>query len=877
MQAGTRFINSGRVNARSNVRRGVWRGRRLMAVGLLCALLPPAAPRGVGAGARTDKPRAATGAASRQETAADKPITLRVNAASVQNHITPWMFGSCIEDVNHEIYGGLYAQQIFGESFEEPPIAQSPLSGWQAYGGQWQVRDGALRVEPEAGAKLVRDGAGQADGQAECDIRIESNPPGNAALLVRVSDPHNGPDNWTGYEVALDANTHTVSFSRHHNDWHFLRAAPAPVQAKVWHHLRVALRGPVLRLFLDHAAQPVLEYTDTQGALLSGQVGLRTWNTRAAFRNLTLTSLAGQSMSDPLTQGVPQEISAQVSGMWDRLQTGTSRGRWTWDAGEAVNTTRSQAVSYDSGSGTVGIINRGLNRSGIGLRAKQAYAGSVYLKQQGDANSNRSRVTVALQSADGTRTYALSQLDAGPGQWTRRDFTLRPDTNDPNARFALWLDRPGSVKVDQVTLMPTGKALFKGLPLRRDVGEAIVNQGVRFLRYGGTMVNAPEYKWKNMIGPRALRPQYRGNWYPHSTNGFGIEEFVQFCRAAHIEPAFAINIDETPDDAADLVEYLNGPSTSPWGLRRAQNGHSAPYAVRYIEIGNEEGLNGDTAWYRRYLERFQLLYPAMRARDPNLQLVIAAWWNPNEAWCKTIMQALNGKAALWDVHVDADNLADGATVDRTLTQMQRLFAQWASGTTMRACIFEENGNRHDFQRALSHAYVLNVTRRHGDFCLMDCPANCLQVWRQNDNGWDQGQIFLTPDQVWGMPPFYAQQMAAQNALPLCVEARMQDAPPGLDVTVTRDEAGSVLVLSGVNVTDSPQRVEVQLTGFEDVASVGEAWTLTGDLKSVNTLAQPRHIAPVHTNRTDIGERFAWTLPAHAYTILRLRRAPTHKQ
>ena len=30
------------------------------------------------------------------------------------------MTGSCIEDVNHEIYGGIYSQMIFGESFQEP-------------------------------------------------------------------------------------------------------------------------------------------------------------------------------------------------------------------------------------------------------------------------------------------------------------------------------------------------------------------------------------------------------------------------------------------------------------------------------------------------------------------------------------------------------------------------------------------------------------------------------------------------------------------------------------------------------------------------------------------------------------------------------------
>ena len=43
-----------------------------------------------------------------------------MDAGKVENKITPYLYGACMEDVNHEIYGGLYDQKIFGESFEEP-------------------------------------------------------------------------------------------------------------------------------------------------------------------------------------------------------------------------------------------------------------------------------------------------------------------------------------------------------------------------------------------------------------------------------------------------------------------------------------------------------------------------------------------------------------------------------------------------------------------------------------------------------------------------------------------------------------------------------------------------------------------------------------
>ena len=46
--------------------------------------------------------------------------TIQVDATIVEQNVTPYLYGACIEDVNHEIYGGLYDQKIFGESFEEP-------------------------------------------------------------------------------------------------------------------------------------------------------------------------------------------------------------------------------------------------------------------------------------------------------------------------------------------------------------------------------------------------------------------------------------------------------------------------------------------------------------------------------------------------------------------------------------------------------------------------------------------------------------------------------------------------------------------------------------------------------------------------------------
>lgn len=788
--------------------------------------------------------------------------TIRVDASRVMNRVSPWMYGSCIEDVNHEIYGGLYAQRIFGESFEEPP-AGSPLKGWTAYGGSWTIHDGALHVEPSDGAKLVRGTPAIGEATVECDVRLTNSNGSNAGLILRVNDPRTGPDTWIGYEVSISARDRTIHVSRHRNNWTSLKTVPGPVAVGKWHRLRVELSGPRIRVLLDGRG-PHVDITDPD-PVLTGSVGVRTWQSDASFRNLAINQPRGR-IDETLAE---RSDATQISGMWDAVQRAGGVGNYYWTGATPYNGSHAQTIIQTSQIGGVGVANRGLNRWGIPLRNDLPYSGRFYARSR----NYRGSMTVTLQSVDGNKTFATRKLKFPhpDGAWHRLDFTLRPAADARTGRFALWIDSPGSIDIDQVTLMETGSGLFKGQPVRADIVNKLVDQGLTFLRYGGSMINAPEYRWKKMIGDPDRRASYKGWWYPQCTNGFGIEEFVRFCEAARITPAFSINIEETPDDAADLVEYLNGSVSTPWGRKRAANGHPAPYNVHYIEIGNEEAIGGNRKDYAHYLERFKLLSAAMRPKDPRLNLVIAAWWRPDEPLVKQIAQDLRDKAALWDVHVGGDDLREGANVDRVFTDMERLFADWIPGSPLKACVFEENGDRHDLQRALGHAYILNVTQRHGAFVQMDCPANCLQPLGQNDNGWNQGQVFFTPDKVWGMPSYFAQKMASANHLPLRIASEVRGSAGGLDVTATRSEDGRTLVLKVVNTGPMDRQVKFEIAGFPNPRANVDVWTLAGDLTAVNTPEDPDRIRSVKTGFTGVGERFGYTFAPQSYTILRLRR------
>src|SRR5262249_15921472 len=152
---------------------------------------------------------------------------------------------------------------------------------------------------------------------------------------------------------------------------------------------------------------------------------------------------------------------------------------------------------------------------------------------------------------------------------------------------ALMLKEPGSVVLGHALLQPGAWGRFKGLPVRRDVAEALIDQGITVLRYGGSMINHPGYRWKKMIGPRDRRPPYRGTWSPCSSTGWGMLDFLDFCEAAGFLAIPAFNVDETPQDMADFIEHVNGPASSAWGRRRAHAGHPAPYRLRHLQLGNE--------------------------------------------------------------------------------------------------------------------------------------------------------------------------------------------------------------------------------------------------------------------------------------------------
>ena len=257
---------------------------------------------------------------------------------------------------------------------------------------------------------------------------------------------------------------------------------------------------------------------------------------------------------------------------------------------------------------------------GVAVKEGQAYQLFLYARGQGP-------VTVTLEKQDGT-VLAQHEVSGIGSEWKKFDAVLSTGATDANARLVV--ASAATVWLDMVSLMPKG-GLF-----RADLLKLLAEMKPAFLRFpGGCWVEGDTmsfaYRWKKTIGDVAERPGLWCRWGYYSNDGLGFHEYLLLCEALKAEPLFVINcgmahhdhvpldrLGEYVQEALDAIEYANGPADSRWGALRAKAGHSEPFNLKMLQIGNENGG-------KLYDERYAAFYDAIKARYPEINLVACKW------------------------------------------------------------------------------------------------------------------------------------------------------------------------------------------------------------------------------------------------------------
>lgn len=807
-------------------------------------------------------------------------VLIDVDVTKRQHAVSKYLTGACIEDVNHEIYGGIYSQMIFGESFQEPSTSSSVV-GFRQFGGTWKVEDGVLQASGGEGPKLVFDSPTIQTGEVSVEVNLPGSGSGNAGLIVSNTDPGLGADRFSGYEIALDANDNKLIVGRHQNNFQLLQRLDCNVPTNRWIELKVNISADRLVIYVD--SEQVTTVKDPNW-LPAGQIGLRQWQRPALYRNLQVKT---RDSVDKIAFKTRAQLQ-QVSGMWDAVTTETAIAEYSLQTNAPFLGQQSQQIEFQSGSGTVGLANRGLNRWGMTFVERKPYEGYLWLQSHQDA-----AVQVLLQNAAGDQTLASATIEiSGGSEFRRYDFQMTPGGSTTDGRFLVQLTQPAKIQIGHAFLQPGSWGRYKDLPVRRDVVQSLIDQGISVLRYGGSMVdNPPDYRWKNMIGPRDLRRPYDGHWYDYSTNGWGMIDFLNLTEATGILGIPCFSIDETPQDMLDFLQYANGSANSEWGRKRAADGHAKPYQLEHIQLGNEESVNED------YWRRFQPIAEALWKQNPDLILIVGdfqfdqpiedpfhfsgspAGITSLETHQKILQLAKGYGAEVWfDTHMWTGGPEPTSSMDSFFTYVNAL-EKLAEGAKHKVVVFEFNANNHRQRRALSNAEMIGRIMRDGRIPIA-LSANCLQPDGQNDNGWDQGLLFLNSSSTWLQPPGYVTQMIAAVYQPWVVqssftvtknEKQKSDIVSQLDVVATASADSDSAVVRLVNRSNQPLEVQINVAGLKASTGTAQLQTLAAGLQDHNTADQPLQVQPeTRQLKYDSNGPLTMTVAPYSFSTVRLQ-------
>jgi alpha-N-arabinofuranosidase len=220
------------------------------------------------------------------------------------------------------------------------------------------------------------------------------------------------------------------------------------------------------------------------------------------------------------------------------------------------------------------------------------YNGSLWLKRE----TGSPKLTLVFKSAKG-ETIASLPLAVTGSEWQELPFAFTSPVQDTQASVEIAATGKGSVLLDFVSMMRSD-ARQNGI-LRPDLLEALRDLKPSFIRWPGGSF-ASTYKWEDGIGPQVAR-HYHPNliWGGYSDYyGFGTDEFLGLCHKTGAEPLIVLAAPGTRPEqveyAMNWVHYLNDPPSTPWGQKRARNGHPEPYGVKLFQIDNEPMNNGFT-------------------------------------------------------------------------------------------------------------------------------------------------------------------------------------------------------------------------------------------------------------------------------------------
>ncbi len=521
-------------------------------------------------------------------------------------------------------------------------------------------------------------------------------------------------------------------------------------------------------------------------------------------------------------------------------------------------------VESATGSDRAGIVNQGY--WGIPVRPKTVYKGSFYAKASDPAVGP---IRIELVSDDSGAVLASAEVPALSTDWKQYEFAMssKAELATSTNHLVLSAGKPGSIWFSLVSLFPP---TYHDRPngFRPDLMDKLSAMKPAFLRFpGGNYLEgdhiSERYEWKKTIGPLVDRPTHPSPWRYHSSDGMGLLEFLYWCEDLHMQPVLAVYagysmqqehvepgpaLDPYVQDALDEIEYVTGEASTKWGGERAKDGHPAPFALTYVEIGNEDWFDKSGSYDGRYAQ----FYKAIKAKYPNLQLIATTpvkGIRPDvidDHFYRTAVQFYD------DVH----------HYDATDRNGPKIFVgEWAT---------REGGPTPDFGAALGDAAWMTGMEKNSDIVVMASYAPLLVNVNPGGMQWESDLIGYDAMTSYGSPSYYAQVLFGTYHGDEIPQTSISGDDLRFFYSVTRKSDTGEIFVKLVNATSDVKPVSIAIDGAPEVKKVAKVATLRAStLAATDSIRQPDRILPIESRFERAGTQFTYTLPAYSIVVIRL--------
>ncbi len=258
----------------------------------------------------------------------------------------------------------------------------------------------------------------------------------------------------------------------------------------------------------------------------------------------------------------------------------------------------------------------GIYQEELGLVKGRTCTGYVWLT----GDKTVAPVTVTLAWGEGDKASSTVTIKSIDPKGAKVSFKFIPRESTDNGRLSIVATGKGTLKIGCVSLMPADNV--EGF--RKDTLALLKQLGAPIYRWpGGNFVSG--YDWRDGLGDRDKRPT-RTNpaWTGIETNDMGMYAFARLCELIGTEPMIAVNTGfGDAYSAAAEVEYANGSTKTPMGAKRAADGHSKAFGVKWWCVGNEMWGNWQLGYMalNQYVLKHNWVEEKMRQVDPTIKTI----------------------------------------------------------------------------------------------------------------------------------------------------------------------------------------------------------------------------------------------------------------